>query len=83
MAMLPFREMTEAQAAAFRDETRGDVAALDPVPAYSGPQAAQRLYYLPERVLFDPAHADRRDALRMCKPVVIDSEILKPPPEPE
>jgi hypothetical protein len=79
MNILPFLLMTEQQAARFREETAADENRLEPRRVDAGPQAGK--YVLPERVIYDDAFEDRRDALRMLTVVQIDVETAWPPVE--
>ncbi len=82
MPVMPFLLMTKTQAARFREETAGDANRLDPRAIEAGPHAGK--YALPERVIFDPAFDDRRDALRMLEQASFDTDIAWPaPPEEE
>lgn len=76
MTILPFFIMSEAQAAAFREETIGDQNRLDPRLVDAGPQRGK--WVLPERVIFDPAHEGRRDALRMLNVLNIETTTAWP-----
>lgn len=79
MSILPFLIMSSIQAARFREETAGDDNRLEPRLIEAGPQAGK--YALPRRVLDDPAHAGRQDALLMLSEVALDVETAWPPQE--
>jgi hypothetical protein len=79
MPIMPFMIMTEAQAAAFREETAGDGNRLDPRKIDAGTHAGK--YALPERVKFDPAFEERRDAFRMLTVATLDTVAAWPPVE--
>lgn len=80
MNNLPMLLMNQTQAAAFREETLGDQNQLEPRLIEAGPYKGQ--WALPERVIYDPAHEARRDALRMLLPSkVVDADVAWPPTE--
>ncbi|WP_416355579.1 hypothetical protein ACLNGM_15175 [Aureimonas phyllosphaerae] len=76
----PFLLMDKLQAARFREETANDENQLDPVPVRGGPHINK--FVLPERVIFDPAFEDRRDAFRMLTVVSLDTDEAFPPEPP-
>ena len=77
MALLPFLLMSQTQAARFREETAQDENRLDPRLIEAGPYKGK--YALPERVMFDPAFIDRRDAFRMLSVVGFETDEAWPP----
>ena len=81
MTVLPFLIMTQQQAARFREETAGDENRLDPRLIEAGPYRGK--YALPERVLYDDAFEDRRDAFRMLDAVSFDTDVAWPAPPEE
>jgi hypothetical protein len=74
--LLPFLMMSEQQAARFREETAADENRLEPRRVEAGPSAGK--YVLPERVQFDDAFIERRDALRMLETKQLDTELAWP-----
>lgn len=77
MAILPFLVMSDVQAARFREETQHDENRLDPRLVEAGPYKGK--YVLPERVMMDPAHEQRRDAFRMLTSITMDIDLAWPP----
>jgi hypothetical protein len=75
--LLPFLRMDALQAARFREETAGDSDRLE--PRQGGTPATAAFWYLPERVINDPAFAARRAVLRMLPVIAIDTEVVFPP----
>lgn len=78
--IMPFLLMDKIQAARFREETAGDENRLDPVLVRGGPQVGK--YVLPERVIYDDAFEQRRDAFRMLTVVSLDVQEAFPPEPP-
>ncbi len=76
MNIMPFFVMSDLQAARFREETAGDQNRLEPRLVDAGLYKGR--YVLPERVMEDPAHEARHDALRMLTVVAIDIEAAWP-----
>lgn len=79
--IMPFLLMNTLQAANFRAETANLPNRLDPRLIDDGPH--QGKYALPKRVLFDPAHTDKRTALLMLTEIAMDIEAAWPPPPEE
>jgi hypothetical protein len=75
--LMPFLVMNTMQAANFRAETASLPNRLDPRLVDAGFHAGK--YALPKRVLFDPAHLDKRTALLMLTEVAMDIETAWPP----
>lgn len=76
MNVMPFLLLTELQAARFREETAGDRNRLEPRLVDAGPYKGK--YVLPERVMMDPAHEQRRDAFRMLTSITMDTDLAWP-----
>ncbi len=81
MAVFPFLIMTQTQAARFREETAKDENRLDPRLIEAGPYKGK--YALPERVIYDDAFEERRDAFRMLDVVSFETEVAWPAPPEE
>jgi len=79
--ILPFLIMTELEAARLREATMGQLNKLDPRRVDLGPRAGR--YILPERVKYDEAFAQNRDAFALMETVVLDADEIFAPPSPE
>lgn len=76
----PFLLVDKLKAARFREETVNDENHLDPVLVRGGSHINK--FVLSERVIFDPAFRDRRDAFRMLMVVSLALEKAFPPEPP-
>jgi len=72
--VLPFLIMSELEAARFREATAGEQNRLDPRKVDLGTHKGK--YVLPERVKFDPAFTDQRDAFAVMETVALDVEAV-------
>jgi hypothetical protein len=69
--------MDTLQAARFRDDTAGQQNRLEPIQGRN--PGGTQFWYLPKRVIYDPAFLALRPVLHMLTEVGIDASVVFPP----